>query len=107
MNKFPDKVAADIHASVLHTSGYGVNGGTYTKNQWEDSPSFAELTGKKSFFLHIPGINGSKGQMKIYNMVKKLLIDDAANAEWFMEGYDKNIKCTWDKGFFDPLPEIK
>jgi len=107
MNKFPDKVAGDIHASVLHTSGYGVNGGTFTKNQWEDSPSLAELTGKKNFFLHIPGPNISKGQMKIYNMVKKILIEDNVNPTWFMEGYDKNIKCTWHKGLCDPLPEIK
>ena len=107
MNKFPNKVAADIHASVLHTSGFGINAGILTKNQWEDSPSLAELTGRKNYFLHLPGITQSKGQLNIYNAVKKLIFEDEVSNQWLVKDYAPNTTCEWDKGLFDPLPEIK
>lgn len=109
MNNFPDKVAADINADVLHTSGFGVNAAAATKNQWYDSPSFAELTGKLNFFLHIPGAINSKAQKKIYNITKKLISDYNVSNAWLCEGYDydENTKNQWENAWYDPLPIIK
>jgi hypothetical protein len=107
MNKFPNKVAADVHASVLHTSGFGINAGVLTKKQWEDSPSLAELTGRKNYFLHLPGLEASAGQKKIYNVVKKLISQDNISHNWLVKDYPKNTSCTWDTGIADTSIEIK
>lgn len=108
MNNFPDKVAADINANVLHTSGFGVNAAVATKNQWLDSPSFAELTGKLNFFLHLPGFQDSPGQKKIYDMTKKLLLDYNVSNAWLTDSYnyDPQVKNQWINGWYDPLPDI-
>ena len=73
MNEYPDRVAADIDAKVLHTTSSGVNGGFYTNEQISDSISLLELLGRKNFFLHIPGLNFSHGQKINYDMVKTLI----------------------------------
>lgn len=67
MNLNPEKIYADIHAQLLHTSGFGVNNGLHHEEQINDSVTIAELLGKKAFFIHIPGLNGSKGQKYMYN----------------------------------------
>ena len=48
---FPDIVYADTSRDVLHTTSSFVNVGLQNKNQMEDAPTFAELIGRKSFFL--------------------------------------------------------
>jgi hypothetical protein len=70
MNTFPEKVYGDVNAELLHTSSYGVVGGVCDlKIQSADSPTFSELLGQSSFFLHIPGHGISKGQKFIYESV--------------------------------------
>lgn len=71
-NTFPDKVLLDFNAEIIHTSTFGVCGGLYDEKQKYDSPSLSELFGLSSYFLHIPGLSGSKGQMFIYNIVSKI-----------------------------------
>ena len=71
---FPQFVKLDYEATILHTSGYGVNGGFYDmEKQKYDSPTFSELFGMSSYFLHIPGINISKGQKHIYNIIREMI----------------------------------
>jgi len=73
MNAFPQKVALDTEAIVLHTSVYGVEGGIYhIHKQKLDAPTFAELFGCGAFFLHIPG-HSFKGQKFLYTCVKEHL----------------------------------
>lgn len=109
MNIFPDKVAADINADILHTSSFAINAAVSTKNQWYDSPSFAELTGKLNFFLHLPGANSSMAQKRIYDMIQKLIFDHNVSFKWLCQNYtyDQNVFNTWNKGWNDPLPEIE
>lgn len=74
LNTFPELVDLDYNASILHTSTYGANGGLYDiERQKLDSPSFSELFGMSSYFLHIPGLKGSKGQKYIYETIKKMI----------------------------------
>ena len=74
MNKYPEGVYADINNNILHTTSSFVNIGLQHKNQMDDAPSFDELMGRRSFFLHIPGIGISNGQKylytNIYNFIK-------------------------------------
>jgi hypothetical protein len=73
LNTFPELVELDYNASILHTSTYGVNGGLYDiERQKHDAPTFSELFGMSAFFLHIPGLNGSKGQKYLYETIKKM-----------------------------------
>jgi hypothetical protein len=71
-NSFPEKVTLDFNAEVLHTSTFAVNGGLYDEKQKYDSPTLSELLGLHSYFLHIPGLSGSKGQAHIYSIICKL-----------------------------------
>jgi hypothetical protein len=74
LNTFPELVELDYNASILHTSTYGVNGGLYDiERQKYDSPSLSELFGMSSYFLHIPGLNGSRGQKYLYDTIKKMI----------------------------------
>jgi len=73
VNTFPDRVALDTRAHLLHTTSFGFNAGIQSIHvQKEDSPTFAELFGRGAFFLHMPGVGG-KGQKVIYNTVSKLI----------------------------------
>lgn len=104
MNKFPDRVAGDIEANVLHTSTFGATYSAASKKQWEDSPSLAELCGRRGFFLHIPGLSGSPGQSKTYNLVKSLIFDMNIASDWFKFNSPQdawNERFEWDKGYFD------
>jgi hypothetical protein len=73
MNTYSDKVYADISNELLHTTTCFVNGGLHNNSQVVDSPSISELVGQQSYFLHIPGINGSKGQNFLYESIYKIL----------------------------------
>jgi hypothetical protein len=74
INKYPEFVCLDTNATILHTSGFGVYGGLYnTSVQNNDSPTFAELFGRTSYFLHIPGQN-LKGQYVIYKTITNLVL---------------------------------
>jgi hypothetical protein len=100
MNTFPDRIAADIDAILLHSSTFGVNAGIQEIHiQKNDSPTLAEVFGRGAFFLHIPGCT-SKGQKKVYTTVCKLIdmdvCDKTMNLEYsFKEptwnGYDGTI----------------
>lgn len=81
MNVFPELVYADIDAELLHSSLSGINGGVLLlAQQKQDSPTFAELFGRGSFFLHIPGqTNETTGQNAIYKYIKTML--DAGASE--------------------------
>jgi hypothetical protein len=72
-NTFPERVFLDANAEIFHTSGFGVNGGFYDVKQKHDSPNLSELFGYSSYFLHVPGINGSKGQKIMYDFIKNML----------------------------------
>ena len=71
---FPQFIKLDYEATILHTSCYGVNAGLYDmEKQKYDSPTFSELFGMSSYFLHIPGIHCSKGQKHIYNIIREMI----------------------------------
>jgi hypothetical protein len=73
INEYPDRVACDVDASVLHSSVFGVNAGIQNIHiQKRDSPTFAELFGRGAFFLHIPGLT-AKGQRVVYEQVCAIL----------------------------------
>jgi GR25 family glycosyltransferase involved in LPS biosynthesis len=73
MNTFPEKVAADYEAQMLHSSTFGCFAGIQdVRIQATDSPTFAELFGRSAFFLHIPGLH-LKGQKLVYEQVKKMI----------------------------------
>ena len=79
MNAFPQRVALDTDAIILHTSSYGIEGGVYhIHKQKLDAPTFAELFGCGAFFLHIPGLR-LKGQQFIYDCVKRHLQTHPSN----------------------------
>jgi len=79
-NKFPQNIYLDYNAELIHTSTCFVVGSLYNHNiQKEDSPTLVELLGLSSYFLHIPGINGSKGQIEAYNIIYKLFNDNIIN----------------------------
>ena len=86
MNTYPEKVYADIHANLLHTSTFGVYAGMYKVSyQKQDSPTLAELFGRSAYFLHIPGcIN--KGQKLIYNTTWEIIKTGVCD-EKLREGY--------------------
>lgn len=96
-NTFPERIAVDVDARLLHNSEYGVNIGLQTHKQWSDSPSIAELTGRLNYFLHIPGIEKSIGQRKIYDLVKTLIINMNISSKWIHEGY-AYPPPLWNKG---------
>ena len=73
MNAYPEHIYADFSDELLHTTCSLVNAGCYSYGQLSDSPSLNELLGQKSFFLHIPGLSGSKGQEFLYNSIYDLL----------------------------------
>lgn len=86
MNLFPHLIGADYDGNFLHSTGYGVNGGIqHIKIQALDSPTFAELNGTSSFFLHFPGSSKIKGQRRIYNQVKNLLKIDDFKGELYLD----------------------
>ena len=72
-NNFPELVHLDYDATILHTTTGFVNGCLYDYDiQKKDIPTFTELFGMSNYFLHIPGLSGSKGQKKIYNVISIL-----------------------------------
>jgi hypothetical protein len=74
INNFPELFYADIDSELLHTDCSFVNGGCSDENiQNNDSTTLLELTGSKSYFLHIPGLIGSKGQSYIYEVLNTLI----------------------------------
>ena len=73
MNKFPEKVKLDSDALILHTSGFGVEGGIYAiHSQKHDAPTYSELFGCGAFFLHLPGV-WMKGQRYLYEVINEHL----------------------------------
>jgi hypothetical protein len=97
MNAFPDRVAADINADILHTTNFGVNGGIRSIHiQKHDSPTFAELFGRGAFFLHIAGIGG-KGQNVVYNFVCTML--DAGSCDSLLRDSYGYSEPEWDEVF--------
>ena len=70
INEFPQNVYMDTEAEILHTSTYGVNCSGYNVEvSRKDAPSFSELFGNSSYFLHVTGIQGSKGQNLVYRTI--------------------------------------
>lgn len=74
VNEFPENVYLDINADILHSSGFGIYAGLYNISvQKTDSPTFAELFGRSSYFLHMPGLV-SKGQQVIYKTITNMIL---------------------------------
>jgi GR25 family glycosyltransferase involved in LPS biosynthesis len=97
VNTFPELVAADTGADLLHTTNFGVNAGIqYIHVQKQDSPSFAELFGRSAFFLHIPGLGG-KGQSVLYNSVRKTLEEGACDKQ--LRSPYKYAEPAWNEVF--------
>jgi len=73
MNTYPARVCADVDRVLLHSTTAGKSGGCYAMHvQKQDAPTYAELFGRDSFFLHFPGCN-TKGQKLMYDMTKFLI----------------------------------
>jgi GR25 family glycosyltransferase involved in LPS biosynthesis len=97
-NKFPELVYLDYDAQFLHTSTGFVNGSLYNHTiQVNDLPSFVELFGLSSYFLHIPGLKHSKGQEYIYNTIYKLFDGNALEKDMYNV---YNIKGNFDNRIF-------
>lgn len=97
INTFPDHIALDTNAVLLHTSVFGVNAGIESIHiQKNDSPTFAEIFGRGAFFLHIPGCS-SKGQALIYEFVKNN-IESGACDERLSKLYNYN-EPEWNEIF--------
>lgn len=72
MVEYPDKIAADYDALLLHTTNFAISSGMKDiQIQSRDSPTFAELMGRSSFFLHIP--DNEKGQGILYKLVATII----------------------------------
>lgn len=99
-NKFPECIKLDINAEILHTSTFGVNGGLYDEKQKYDSPSFSELLGMSSYFLHIPGITNSKGQRYIYNIIKKVLDENFVEKNVLAKLYEIKLNSNLNYDYF-------
>jgi GR25 family glycosyltransferase involved in LPS biosynthesis len=83
-NKFPHLVHLDYEANILHTSTSFINGSLYDYNiQKLDAPTFHELLGFTNYFLHMPGINASKGQKHIYNIIYTLFNNNMIDKNMF------------------------
>jgi GR25 family glycosyltransferase involved in LPS biosynthesis len=92
MNAFPEKIAADYEAKMLHSSTFGCNAGNkHVQIQATDSPTFAELFGRSAFFLHVPGTH-LKGQGLMYEQVKKMI----------QSGVCASMMTSLYKGFKEP-----
>jgi hypothetical protein len=89
MNAYPDRVYADIDRVLLHSSTFGKNGGQYDMNrQKHDAPTFAEIFGRDSFFLHFPGLC-FEGQEFLYNFTVSLI----------KSGYDSSVMNALYKSY--------
>lgn len=83
-NNFPELVYLDYDANILHTSTGFVNGCLYNyRSQNKDIPTFTELFGFSTYFLHIPGIINSKGQKKIYEIISTILNNNIIDNDMF------------------------
>jgi hypothetical protein len=83
-NKYPELIYLDYNIKFLHTSTGFVNGCLYDYSiQQQDMPTFAELFGMTSYFLHIPGLTISKGQQRIYNVISSIFECDDAYIDMF------------------------
>ena len=97
INNFPDRVALDTEADILHTSCAGVNACMFSIHvQKRDSPSLMELFGRGAFFLHIPGII-NKGQKMVYNSVCNI-IESGVCCKMLTSEYNYN-EPEWDEKF--------
>jgi hypothetical protein len=97
VNAFPDRVALDVEAHLLHTTSFGFNAGIQSIHvQKHDSPTFAELFGRGAFFLHMPGSSG-KGQSVVYNTVAKF-VDGGIHDRMLREPYGY-AEPEWDEVF--------
>ena len=97
MNTFPDRVAADINADILHTTNFGVNAGINSIHiQKHDSPTFAELFGRGAFFIHMAGL-GAAGQRIMYKFVSIML--DAGSCDSLLRDPYKYSEPEWDEVF--------
>lgn len=82
-NTFPQLVHLDFNANVIHTSCGYINGCLYDYNiQKNDIPSFNELFGFSSYFIHLPGLS-SKGQKYIYDIICMLFDNNKLDKTMF------------------------
>jgi hypothetical protein len=88
-NTFPEKIAADCDAKLLHTSTFGVNAGIQDIHlQADDSITLSELFGRRAFFLHIAGAN-NRGQKVVYDSVVEI-IKSGVNSAKLLKPYGFN-----------------
>lgn len=98
MDTFPDRVAADTEALLLHSTNFGLNAGILKIHvQKQDSPTFAELFGRGAFFLHVPGSGGNNGQRVVYDQVC-LIIDSGVCDSLLREPYGY-AEPAWNEVF--------
>jgi len=97
VNTFPERVALDIEADILHTSTFAVNAGILNIHiQKHDSPTLAEFYGRGAFFLHMPG-NRNPGQGIIYGLVKQI-VNMNIGCKILSSSY-KYAEPEWDEKF--------
>lgn len=83
-NKYPELVHLDHEAVILHSSTGFVCGSLYHyPTQSKDAPTFTELFGLSCYFLHIPGLNGSQGQLNVYKVIYNIMNDDMIKSDMF------------------------
>jgi len=97
MVEFPDKVATDCDAVLLHSTTFAISSGIYDiRLQSRDSPTFAELMGRSAFFLHFPG-NALKGQGVLYKLVSSI-VKSGVNSSVLTAPYGWE-EPDWDEEF--------
>ena len=97
LNAFPQHIAADHDASMLHTTNFALNAGVKDiHRQKHDAPTFAELFGRGAFFLHLSGAN-NPGQKIIFEFVRMML--DAGACDTTIGKPYKYAEPKWNEIF--------
>jgi hypothetical protein len=99
MNKNPDRIYGDYEANLLHTSTFSKAGGSINMTvQNYDSPKYGDILGRGAFFLHFPSLS-TKGQKYVYEITKKLVIDESFNSIKFNQLYNLSENTFSNKDF--------
>lgn len=101
VNAFPSKIAMDSEAELLHTSTFGASAGLMTYSQQYDSPSIAEILGRRAFFLHLPGAGMGSGNGLIYDIVCKIIDEGYTYKDLIIEKLGVKEEWPWKKYQFD------
>lgn len=94
INEHHELVAVDHEAEILHTTTFAPSCGYLHEFQQYDSPTVAEMLGRRAFFLHIPGANQGKGNGIVYKMVSAMMDTGYTNKD-MLDIYEQPNEWPW------------